>query len=44
MKSIKLSEYAKMKSIVYKTAWNRFIEGKIPNAYEGYMQPKKERR
>ena len=33
MKSIKLSEYAKMKSIVYKTAWNRFIEGKIPNAY-----------
>ena len=31
-KYIKLSEYAKLNSIVYKTAWNRFKAGKIPNA------------
>ena len=31
-KYIKLSEYAKNHAIVYKTAWNRFKEGKIPDA------------
>lgn len=34
MKTIKLSEYAKQHSIVYKTAWNRYKRGKIPNAFE----------
>lgn len=34
MKDIKLSEYAKMKSVTYRTAWNRFIQGKLPNAYK----------
>jgi len=33
-KYIKLSEYAKQHSIVYKTAWNRFKAGKIPNAFK----------
>lgn len=33
MKSIKLSEYAKLKSVTYRTAWKRFIDGKIPNSY-----------
>ena len=34
MKEIKLSEYAKLKSITYRTAWSRFINGKISNAYK----------
>lgn len=33
-KYIKLSEYAQQHSIVYKTAWNRFNAGKIPNAFK----------
>lgn len=33
-KYIKLSEYAQQHSIVYKTAWNRFKAGKIPNAFK----------
>lgn len=31
---IKLSEYAKNKSITYKTAWTHFKEGKIKGAYK----------
>ena len=34
MKTIKLSQYAKDHSICYKTAWNRFKDGKIPNAHK----------
>lgn len=34
MKYIKLSEYARLKDVTYKTAWNRFIEGKLPNAFK----------
>ena len=34
MKSIKLSEYAKMKSVTYKKAWNRFIEGKLLDSFK----------
>lgn len=33
MKDIKLSDYAKMKSVTYRTVWNRFKQGKLPNAY-----------
>ena len=33
-KQIKLSEYAKNKSITYRTAWTRFIEGRIKGAYK----------
>jgi len=33
MKDIKLSEYAKLKSVTYRTVWNRFKQGKLPNAY-----------
>lgn len=33
-KTIKLSEYAKNHSVTYKTAWNRFKAGKIPNAFK----------
>lgn len=33
-KIVKLSEYAKMKGISYRTAWNRFKENKIQNAYK----------
>jgi putative resolvase len=29
---MKLSDYAKMKGVCYRTAWNWFNEGKIPNA------------
>jgi predicted site-specific integrase-resolvase len=31
---IKLSEYAKNKSITYRTAWKHFVEGKIEGAYK----------
>ncbi|MFW5800134.1 MAG: IS607 family transposase, partial [Spirochaetota bacterium] len=31
---MKLSDYAKQHSITYRTAWNRFKKGKIPNAYK----------
>ena len=34
MNIIKLSDYAKYKSITYKTAWNHFVKGLIPNAYK----------
>lgn len=34
MKFIKLSEYAKIKDVTYRTAWNRFIQGKLKNAYK----------
>jgi putative resolvase len=33
-KLIKLSEYAKQQSVTYKTAWNRFKAGKLPNAFK----------
>lgn len=33
-KQIKLSEYAKNKSITYRTAWSHFINGKIKGAYK----------
>ena len=33
MRDIKLSDYAKMKSVTYRTVWNRFKQGKLPNAY-----------
>lgn len=29
---MKLSEYAKLKGVCYRTAWNWFLQGKIPNA------------
>lgn len=31
---IKLSEYAKIKSITYRTAWSHFKNGLIPNSYK----------
>jgi len=31
---IKLSEYAKRHGVTYRTVWNKFREGKIPNAYK----------
>lgn len=31
---MKLSEYAKLNSICYRTAWNRFRQGKIKNAFQ----------
>lgn len=31
---MKLSEYARLNSITYRTAWNRFKAGLIPNAYK----------
>lgn len=31
---IKLSEYAKRHGVTYRTVWNKFKEGKIPNAYK----------
>lgn len=31
---MKLSDYAKQHSITYRTAWNRFKQGKIHNAYK----------
>ena len=34
MKTIKLSEYAKINSVTYRTAWNRFISGKIKGAFQ----------
>lgn len=34
IKQIKLSEYAKNKSITYRTAWKHFIEGRIHGAYK----------
>ncbi len=34
MKIIKLSDYAKLKSVTYRTVWNRFVEGRLPNAYK----------
>ena len=35
MKSyIKLCDYAKNHSVTYRTAWNRFNAGKIPNSFK----------
>ena len=31
---MKLSEYAKIHSVTYRTAWNRFKKGKIKNAFQ----------
>jgi len=31
---IKLSEYAKRHGVTYRTVWNKFKEGKLPNAYK----------
>jgi predicted site-specific integrase-resolvase len=31
---IKLSEYAKLHGVTYRTVWNKFKAGKIPNAYK----------
>lgn len=31
---MKLSQYAELHSITYRSAWNRFKKGKIPNAYK----------
>ena len=33
MREIKLSTYAKLKNRCYRTMWNKFHEGKLPNAY-----------
>lgn len=33
MKEMKLSEYAKLKNRCYRTMWNKFHEGLLPNAY-----------
>jgi predicted site-specific integrase-resolvase len=33
VKEIKLSEYAKLKNRCYKTMWNKFHDGSLPNAY-----------
>ena len=34
MKDYKLREYAQLKSLTYRTLWNKFKEGKLPNAYK----------
>jgi len=34
MKEIKLSKYAKLKNRCYRTMWNKFNQGLIPNAYK----------
>ncbi len=34
MKELKLSQYAKLKNRCYRTLWNHFKDGKIPNAYQ----------
>ena len=31
---IKLCDYAKKYSVTYRTAWNRFNAGKIPNSFK----------
>ncbi len=33
-KYIKLCDYAKSHSVTYRTAWNRFNAGKIPNSFK----------
>ncbi len=33
-KYIKLYDYAKSHSVTYRTAWNRFNAGKIPNSFK----------
>lgn len=33
MREMKLSAYAKLKNRCYRTMWNKFHEGKLPNAY-----------
>ena len=32
MENMKLSQYAKQRGVTYRTAWNHFKTGKIPNA------------
>lgn len=34
MADYKLREYAQLKSLTYRTLWNKFKEGKLPNAYK----------
>ena len=34
MRVVKLSEYAEMCGVTYRTVWNRFKEDKIKNAYK----------
>jgi len=34
MKIVKLSEYAKLHGVTYRTMWNKFKNGKIKNAYK----------
>ena len=34
MRVVKLSEYAEMCGVTYRTVWNRFKDGKIKNAYK----------
>ncbi len=34
MEIIKLSEYAKRHGVTYRTVWNKFKEGKLPNGYK----------
>lgn len=34
MKDYKLREYAQLKSLTYRTLWNKFKEGKLPNTYK----------
>lgn len=34
MNDYKLREYAQLKSLTYRTLWNKFKEGKLPNAYK----------
>ena len=34
MGDYKLREYAQLKSLTYRTLWNKFKEGKLPNAYK----------
>ena len=44
MGDYKLREYAQLKSLTYRTLWNKFKEGKLPNAYKdefGHIYVKK---
>lgn len=34
MADYKLREYAQLKSLTYRTLWNKFKDGKLPNAYK----------
>ena len=43
-KYIQLRDYAKNHSVTYRTAWNRFNAGKIPNSFKDEKKQKKNRR